>query len=100
MTENTMTQPRLLQTFLSIGLHGVFEVSIVPGSHDLLCTCPGFGVSKSCKHVRWVNAKLGAEREYQVAIPKTVTPEDWERAKETPETWRAFVTRYVTPEVI
>lgn len=95
--EDVLTQPRLLQTFL--GLHGVFEVGIVLATHELRCTCPGFINRRGCKHVRWVADRLGPDGEYNVVVPHNAM-DDVLKAKESDASWREFITRYVTPEVI
>lgn len=94
-----MTQPRLLQVFLSRTGHGVYEVSIALGTRLLTCTCPGFAQRKKCKHVDWVAERLGPEGEYLVVVPQGAL-ELLAAAKDDTKAWRTALCRYTTPEVL
>jgi uncharacterized Zn finger protein len=95
-----MSEPRLLQVFLSKTGHGVYEVSVAVHDHALSCTCPGFKHRKRCKHIDFVAEKLGPDGEYTVTVPHLMPMDILVEARRTPESWRAFITRYVTPEVL
>lgn len=96
-----MTEPKLLQVFLSQGVHGVFEVSIVPADCSLLCTCPGFENRRRCKHVDYVKGKFGSDGEYLVRLTKEITSAEAELANSgDPADWRYFVYMHTVAEVI
>jgi hypothetical protein len=97
-----MEQTRLIQVFLSPAATPgpcIFEVSSVTGG-ALTCTCPGFNGRKTCKHTRFVKARIDSNGgHYPLEISKRATDEDAEKAKESPEEFRKFVINFAKIEV-
>ena len=103
---------RLLQVFLStsktVPSPGIFEVSVsIPDSPDeegqLFCTCPGFKVKSSCKHVRFVRDKMLKNQSnpgvYPMDISVSATDADKVNAKKSLENAREFVLKFGKVEV-
>ena len=93
---------KLIQVFLSQSQTpgpGVYEVS-ADTSGNLLCTCPGFKGRKSCKHSKFVQARIDSNNgTYPLEISKRATDEDTEKAKESLENFREFVIKFAKIEV-
>lgn len=92
-----MTEPRLLQVFLS--RHGVFEVSITMSTKALSCTCPGFDKRRACKHTRWVGDRM-PDGEYPVRVSKAGLQDVLAARDGSADDWRRFIYAHCTPEVI
>ena len=92
-------EPKLVQVFLSPGIPGVFEVS-VDNSQNYKCTCPGFRGRGSCKHTKFVDARVQQNNgTYPLEISTKVTKEEAEKAQESNETFREFILRFGKIEV-
>lgn len=93
---------RLVQVFLSPSQTpgpGIFEVS-ANESGGLFCTCPGFKGRKTCKHTKFVQARIDSNGgNYPLEISSRATQEDAQRAKKSNEDFRDFVIRYGRIEV-
>lgn len=101
MMESSVKETRLVQVFLSPARTNpnIYEVSSVLGA-GLICTCPSFQGKTSCKHTRFVQARIDSnEGNYPLEISKRATEEDAERAKESPEAFREFVIKFAKIEV-
>jgi hypothetical protein len=96
------TTHRLVQMFLSQSPTpgpGIFEVSADdPGK--LYCTCPGYAGRKSCKHTKFVQARIDSNNgSYPLAISDRATKEDALKAKESNQEFREFVIKFGKIEV-
>lgn len=90
---------RLVQVFLSPGAPGVFEVS-VDRNQNYRCTCPGFRGRGTCKHTKFVDARVQQNNgTYPLEISTKVTKEEAERAQESSETFREFILKFGKIEV-
>lgn len=102
MMESSVEQKRLIQVFLSPTATpgpSIFEVS--SGSDgDLYCTCAGYKGRTTCKHTRFVKARIDSNNgSYPLEISKAASEEDAEKAKESPEAFRQFVLKFAKIEV-
>lgn len=99
--ENIVDEKRLVQVFLSPvrTSPNIYEVSSTK-SGELSCTCPSFVGKTSCKHTRFVKARIDAnEGNYPLEISSRATDVDAERAKESPEAFREFIIKFAKIEV-
>lgn len=94
---------RLLQVFLSQSSGapgpGIFEVS---GTDDQLfkCTCPGYAVRNSCKHIRHVQEKIAKNGgAYPLELSTKATNEEAKKAMTSNEEFRKFILKYGRIEV-
>jgi hypothetical protein len=94
---------RLLQVFLSpqgTPGPGIFEVSLDTISGGLECTCAGFNGRKSCKHTRFVKARIEANNgNYPFEISTRMTAEDEAEANTSDEAFREFIIKFGKIEV-
>lgn len=94
---------RLVQVFLSQGNTpgpGIFEVSNTPDG-TLLCTCAGFKGRKTCKHTKFVQARMDANNgNYPIEISSKVSPEDAEKASLSDDDFREFIINYGRIEIL
>lgn len=101
MMESSVDQNRLIQIFLSPTASpgpAIFEVSSIEGS--LRCTCQGFKGRTSCKHTRFVTARIKSNNgTYPLEISTEATEEDTLKAQESPEEFRKFVIKFGKVEV-
>lgn len=101
MMESSVDQNRLIQIFLSPTASpgpAIFEVSTVDGS--LRCTCQGFQGRTSCKHTRFVNARIKSNNgTYPLEISVEATEADTLKAQESSEEFRKFVIKFGKVEV-
>lgn len=101
MRNSSVEESRLIQVFLSPvqTSPNIFEVSSTKGG-DLSCTCPSFKGKTSCKHTRFVQARINAnDGNYPLEISKRATEEDADLAKESSEAFRHFVIKFAKIEV-
>ena len=102
MMESSVDQSRLIQIFLSPTASpgpAIFEVSS-SADGSLKCTCSGFRGRSSCKHTRFVNARIKSNNgTYPLEISPEATDADTAKAKESPEEFRKFVIRFGKVEV-
>ena len=97
-----MDHPKLIQVFLSPTATpgpAIYEVSSdLTGS--LYCNCPGFKGRTTCKHTRFVSARVKSNNgTYPLEISSEATEEDTQKAKESSEEFRKFVIRFGKVEV-
>lgn len=96
------TDLKLIQIFLSqstSALPAVFEVS-AKKDHSLFCTCPGYGAKGTCKHTRFVKARIDNNRgTYPLEISSKATTEDIESSKTSNKDFRDFVIKFGKIEV-
>lgn len=104
MREQNVSQStnRLVQVFLSQSQTpgpGIFEVSADdPGT--LYCTCPGYRGRKTCKHTKFVQARIDSNNgNYPLEISSRATREDALKAKESNDEFREFVIKFGKIEV-
>lgn len=96
------TWPKLVQVFLSqsqVPGPNIFEVT---SSEDgsLSCTCPGYLGRKTCKHVRFVSARIKTNGgTYPLEISNKATEEEADAAKQSPEAFREFIIKFGKIEV-
>jgi hypothetical protein len=102
MMESSVDQNRLIQIFLSPTASpgpAIFEVSST-SEGGLKCTCSGFKGRTSCKHTRFVNARIKSNHgTYPLEISDQATPTDTAKAQESPEEFRKFVIKFGKVEV-
>lgn len=102
MMESSVEHKRLLQVFLSPTATpgpSIFEVSSTTDG-VLSCTCSGYKGRTTCKHTRFVKARIDSNQgSYPLEISKSATDEDAQKAKESPEAFRDFVIKFAKIEV-
>jgi hypothetical protein len=102
MTEETMEDTRLVQIFLSQANTpgpGIYEVSLT-GDKKFICTCPGYNGRSTCKHTKFVEARVKNNNgTYPLEISTRSKDEDTDRAMESPESFREFIIKYGKIEV-
>jgi S-adenosylhomocysteine hydrolase len=93
---------RLVQVFLSqtnTPGPGIYEVS-ANDAGTLFCTCPGYKGRKTCKHSKFVQARIdGNNGHYPLEISSRATQDDAEKAKRSNENFREFVIKFGKIEV-
>jgi hypothetical protein len=93
---------RLVQVFLSQAQTpgpGIYEVS-TDNDGNLSCTCPGFKGRKTCKHIKYVQAKIDNNNgSYPLEISSRATEEEAMEAKTSAEAFRDFIIKYGKIEV-
>lgn len=97
-----VTEPRLVQVFLSQTQTpgpGIYEVS-TDESAVLYCTCPGYKGRKTCKHTKYVQAKIDNNNgSYPLEISNRATEEEAQAAKMSNDAFRKFIIKYGKIEV-
>lgn len=98
-----MTDTKLIQVFLSQSMSpgpGIYEVTTTDGN-KFSCTCPGFVGRSSCKHTKFVDARVENNHgSYPLELSSRATKEDADLAKTSPEEFRKFVIKYGKIEVV
>lgn len=98
-----MNEPRLIQVFLSqTNTPGpsIYEVS-TDDVGNLFCTCPGFKGRKTCKHTKYVQAKIDNNGgTYPLEISNRATEEEAHKARRSTEAFRDFIIKYGKIEVV
>jgi hypothetical protein len=102
MSEGLMEETRLVQIFLGANGTpgpGIYEVSLKKDK-SFICTCPGFSGRSSCKHTKFVAARVKQNNgTYPLEISTRVTPEDAELAQSSAESFREFIIKFGKIEV-
>lgn len=102
MMGGTVEETRLIQVFLSPTATpgpNIYEVTNST-SGTLYCNCPGFLGRSTCKHTKFVKARIDSNGgHYPLEISKRATEEDAEIAKESAEAFREFVIKFAKIEV-
>lgn len=95
-------ETKLIQVFLSQSMSpspAIYEVSSTVDG-DLICSCPGFNGRSSCKHSRFVNARIDTNGgAYPLEISKKATREEADKAQESTDAFREFIIRFGKIEV-
>jgi hypothetical protein len=104
MKDKTMAKEyRLVQVFLSQQQTpgpGIYEVSVEQDTENLACTCPGFNGRGTCKHTKFVQARIDSNKgNYPLEISSRATKDDAEKAKHSNEEFREFVIKFGKIEV-
>ena len=93
---------RLVQVFLSQSqttAPGIYEVAL-DEKNVLVCTCPGYQGRSTCKHAKFVKARIDTNNgTYPLEISDRATKEDAETAKKSNKHFREFVIRFGKIEV-
>lgn len=96
-------EARLIQVFLSqksgVPGPGIFEVS---GDEDqnFFCTCPGYIARRSCKHIKFVQARiLENGGTYPLELSTKATNEEASKAMESTDEFRKFILKYGKIEI-
>lgn len=90
---------RTVQVFLSST--GVFEVQLTSGSDEAKCNCPTYILRNSCKHTRFVKARMAEnDGNYAILVPDNVPEEVATEASESADKFREFVLKYARVEVL
>jgi len=94
------TDLRLVQVFLSQSSNpAVFEVSIKK-DNNLHCTCPGYNGKGSCKHIKFVRARIDANfGTYPLEISNKAPQEELDKSFESNTAFREFVLKFGKVEV-
>lgn len=102
MMELPVKEPRLVQVFLSpvnTPSPNISEVSSMPNG-ELSCTCSSFKGRTTCKHTRFVQARIDSNHgTYPLEISKKATEDDAMKAKESVDEFRKFVIKFAKIEV-
>jgi hypothetical protein len=78
---------------------GIFEVSSNDAG-NLSCNCKDYKARETCKHVRFVSAKMDSNKGvYPLEISSRATTEEAEEAKKSSEAFRQFVIKFGRIEV-
>lgn len=97
-----MAPLRLVQVFLSQAQTpgpSIFEVS-TDEHGDLFCTCSGFKGRTTCKHTKFVQARIDSNNgTYPLEISSRATEEEANVAKTSDEKFREFIIKYGKIEV-
>lgn len=102
MKGGRVKEPRLVQVFLSQTQSpgpSIYEVSTDEGGF-LLCTCPGYKGRRSCKHTKYVQARIDNNGgSYPLEISNRATEEEAQKAKVSNAAFREFIIKYGKIEV-
>jgi hypothetical protein len=78
----------------------VYEVSQTD-DNSLVCTCPGFRGRNSCKHVKFVRARIETnDGVYPLEITYKATLDDANKARQSNKDFRDFVLKFGKIEVV
>ena len=96
---------KLVQVFLphtQTNGSGIYEVSYSEKQNRYHCTCPGFASRSSCKHIKFVKARVESNNGhgYPLEISHRATPEDAEKALKSSKDFREFIIKFGKVEVI
>jgi hypothetical protein len=95
-------ETKLIQVFLSQSMTpgpAIYEVCSTSDG-DLICSCPGFNGRSSCKHSRFVSARIKTNGgSYPLEISKKATKEEADKAQESTDAFREFIIRFGKIEV-
>lgn len=94
---------RVVQFFLSPSQSpgpGIFEVSMSKDGFSYKCTCPGYQGRKTCKHLKFVKARVeNNDGTYPMEISTRATKEDAKKATESSDSFREFILKFGKIEV-
>ncbi len=94
---------RLVQVFLSQTQTpgpGIYEVSVQEGTERLFCTCPGFSGRGSCKHTKFVKARIENNNgNYPLEISNRASKDDADQARISNSKFREFIIKFGKIEV-
>lgn len=96
-------ETKLVQVFLSQTQSpgpGIYEVS-VDDNNKLYCTCPGYQGRSTCKHVKFVSARIKANGgdTYPLEFSSRASKDDISNARSSKEAFRDFVIKFGKIEV-
>lgn len=94
---------KLVQVFLTAtrGTVGVYEVSLDVKNKSLFCNCPGFRSRTSCKHVAFVKARVNLnDGTYPLELDSRASDEELAAAQKSSKSFRDFVIKYGTVEIL
>lgn len=93
---------RTVQLFLDNSSMAVYEVQLdADNNRKARCDCPTFSNSARCKHTRFVKAKMDDnDGHYAIKIPKEISDEEALIAMSDADSFRDFIIKYGTVEVI
>lgn len=92
---------KLVQVFLSqsSSIPAVFEVS-ARKDHSLHCTCPGYSSKNTCKHTRFVKARIDHnDGIYPMEISNKASHAEMQKAQESNKDFREFILKFGKVEV-
>jgi hypothetical protein len=102
VTDNVAKTYRLVQLFLSQSQTpgpSIYEVT-TDGTGKLFCTCPGYKGRNTCKHVKFVSARMDQNNgNYPLEISSRATKEDADKAKKSDDDFRDFIIKFGKIEV-
>lgn len=93
---------RTVQLFLDNTALGVFEVQIdSENNRKVRCNCPSFSATARCKHAKFVKNSIDKnDGHYSIKIPVQISDEEAFDAMSDSESFREFILKYGTVEVI
>lgn len=103
MKGTSMDNFRVIQFFLTPSTSNgpsIFEVSANSTTDKLKCTCPGFQGRSTCKHTKFVQARIDNNMgTYPLEVSTRATREDAKKATESNEAFREFLLKFGKIEV-
>lgn len=102
MRSGKVKEPKLVQVFLSQSQTpgpSIFEVTSNEAG-TLFCTCPGFRGRSTCKHTKFVQARIDSNNgNYPLEISSRATADDAAKARSSSKDFREFVIKFGKIEV-
>jgi len=102
MRSDMRSKAKLLQVFLSktqVPGPSIYEVS-TDDDGILYCTCPRFDDAHSCKHIKFVTARIQTNNgHYPLEILSKATEEEANLARVSKDAYRSFIIKYGKIEV-
>lgn len=92
---------RTLQVFLSPDRPAIYEVDLALGTTNVRCSCPTFKGRKSCRHSKFVKARMdGNDGHYPLMVHESAEGENITEVMATQESFREFIVKYGRVEVL
>lgn len=96
---NEADDRKLVQVFLGHSQLGIFEVS-VDKDQNYYCNCPGFKGRGTCKHTKFVDARIQQNNgTYPLEISTRVSKEEADKAAKSNKSFREFILKFGKIEV-
>lgn len=95
-----MPEWRTVQIFLSPKGSGIYEVELTMDGRATRCNCPTFKSRNICRHVTFVENRMGESGYYPILVHPSARDEDLAEHVEDPDKFRKFVLKYAKIEVV
>lgn len=96
-----MSDWRTLQVFLSPRQPAIYEVDLDLDSQETRCSCPTFKGRKTCRHVKFVHARMeGNGGHYPLLVSEKAENENISEVMSDPGAFRDFIVKYGRVEVL